>query len=118
MRYFTFAQDIWPGSGEEMINYLREMKIKHTMGADWSHDLTPFGYDITPGREHKRGYGGTQVFQGDDNIFYEQYLVNTFVILGTEDDLTAIKMRFDHIKVLKNRTGLKVRNFFRMIFFL
>lgn len=111
MRYFTFAQEIEDESAKKMVSYLRERKIKFEMGADFSFELQPFGYLID---REKALEGSGSTLAGLERA----YLVNTFVILGTEEDLTAIKMYFGNITPLKNRRVLQIKNFFRKIFFI
>lgn len=112
MRYYTFAQEVWNEETQELAKYLDEQRIKYTLGADFSSELQPLGYT----GEYARPINPCRPPQPDGiNI---GYLVNTFVILGDEDDLTAIKMRFDRITILKNRKTLMVKNFFRKVFFM
>jgi len=110
MKWITFALD--SGDDTEMVTYLKGKGIAYSVSADYSQELIPFDY-IPKKVERAVGfvtYGSTV----PENWTYE-YVVYTFVILGDDEDMTALKMLFNGVTILKNRPWLNVKNFFRSL---
>lgn len=97
-KYFTLVQEFDPSNhGDSALGtYLTDQGIVFTLGADFNHELSLFGYKCPPGTE--------------------QQLLKTYTVLIEEHELSAIMLSVGGIQVIQNRNSVNRKNKVRSMF--
>lgn len=94
-QHYTLVQ-IWDPGRRLLGEYFEEISIPYDLGADFSEELKKFGYN--------------------DPSVPQGILVKIYRVLLDEEELTAIKLANDDIKIIRNRPWLNIKNHIRRLF--
>jgi len=100
-QYYTLAQSFSLGDNRNLGEYLKSQNIRYTLGADFVDELQGYGYGYKSIITHNQ---------------IDRSLVRIYRVLIDEYELTAIQMAVGGVSILRNRTGLEIKNKIRKMF--